>query len=128
MPGRIPHRALVVDDNRDNAESLAKLLEVIGCDARFTTEPMNALTAIGAHKPDIVFLDIGMPDLDGYQLAHHIRARYPKHAIRLVAITAYASDQDRARSRVAGFDAHLLKPATPELIENTLKQLFDPER
>jgi CheY-like chemotaxis protein len=117
-------RALIVDDNRDNAESLWNLLQAFGCNAQFTTDPLKALGAVDAFRPHIVFLDIGMPDIDGYQLAHHIRAKYGKEAIRLVALTGYATSSDRARGRVAGFDAHLLKPASPELIESTLTQLF----
>lgn len=121
-------RAFVVDDNRDNAESLWRLLEAIGCKAQFITEPLNALATIESFRPHIVFLDIGMPDIDGYQLAHHIRAKYGLKAIRLVALTGYATNNDRARSRVAGFDAHLLKPASPELVESTLMHLFRPGR
>jgi CheY-like chemotaxis protein len=118
-------RAFVVDDNGDNAESLWRLLEAFGCKAQFTTDPMKALAAIAEFRPHIVFLDIGMPDIDGYQLAHHIRAKHSKEAIRLVALTGYATGSDRARGRVAGFDAYLLKPASPELIESTLVQLFE---
>lgn len=120
-------RALVVDDNRDNAEWLVRLLQDSGCTAQLTTNPMNVLTAVDAFRPDIVFLDIGMPDLDGYQLAHHIRAKYRKETIRLVALTGYADNIDRARGRVAGFDAHLIKPASPELIQSTLDTLFPRE-
>ncbi len=124
-----PHalcRALVVDDNGDNAESLHRLLEACGCKSQFTIDPLSALAVIKEFRPNIVFLDIGMPDIDGYQLAHHIRAKYGKDDIRLVALTGYATDGDRARGRVAGFDAHLIKPASPELIESTLGVLFKP--
>jgi len=121
-------RALVVDDNGDNAQSLWRLLQAFGCKAQFTTDPLKALGAIEEFRPHIVFLDIGMPDIDGYQLAHHIRAKHGKEAIRLVALTGYATGNDRARGRVAGFDAHLLKPASPELIESTLTQLLPPKR
>jgi CheY-like chemotaxis protein len=112
----------VVDDNKDNAESLFRMLEAIGCDAHYVIDPLEALSAVERHKPHIAFLDIGMPDIDGYQLAHHIRARYPRGEIALVALTGYASEDSRARSRVAGFDAHLIKPASPALVESTLHQ------
>ena len=82
MPGS-ENRALVVDDNRDNAESLARLLLAVGYSAEFTTDPLTALAAVDRLRPSIVFLDIGMPDLDGYQLAHHIRAKYGKDSVRL---------------------------------------------
>lgn len=123
MPDQVK-KALVVDDNRDSADSLARLLRSCGYNAEFTAEPLNALTAVDRFRPSIVFLDIGMPDLDGYQLAQHIRAKYGKDAVRLVALTGYATDSNRARGRVAGFDAYLMKPASPELIESTLATLF----
>ena len=115
-------RVLVVDDNKDNAESLSRMLEAMGCNAHYIINPLDALAAVERHKPHIAFLDIGMPDIDGYQLAHHIRTRYPREEIALVALTGYASDESRARSRVAGFDAHLAKPASPDLVESTLHQ------
>lgn len=124
LAGSSECRALIVDDNRDNAESLCALLRTSGCNAQFTTDPVKALAAVDAFRPHIVFLDIGMPDIDGYQLAHHIRAKYGKEAVRLVALTGYATNTDRARGRVAGFDAHLLKPANPELIDSTLTLFF----
>jgi CheY-like chemotaxis protein len=115
-------RVLIVDDNKDNAESLFRMLEAIGCDAQYVIDPLQALSAVERHKPHIAFLDIGMPDIDGYQLAHHIRARYPREEIALVALSGYANDDSRARSRVSGFDAHLIKPASPALVESTLQQ------
>lgn len=125
MPAPLSNcRALVVDDNKDNAESLFRLLNTMQCNAQYITDPLQALSAVELHKPHIVFLDIGMPDIDGYQLAHHIRARYPREEIKLVALTGYASAESRTRSRLVGFDAHLVKPASPELIESTLRQLF----
>jgi CheY-like chemotaxis protein len=111
-------RVLIVDDNK----SLFRILEAIGCNAEYIIDPLQALAAVERHKPHIAFLDIGMPDIDGYQLAHHIRARYPRGEIALVALTGYGSDDTRTRSRVAGFDAHLVKPASPALIESTLHQ------
>jgi CheY-like chemotaxis protein len=116
-------RVLVVDDNKDNAESLCRMLEAMGCNAKYIVDPLQALSAVAQHKPHIAFLDIGMPDIDGYQLAHHIRARSRREEIALVAITGYGSDDLRTRSRLAGFDAHLVKPPSPALIESTLRQL-----
>ncbi len=117
--------ALVIDDNRDAADSLARLLSVVlGCEARFITDPTSALLAIEEDRPDVVFLDIGMPDIDGYELARQIRVKYPKESIQLVAVTGHSSDDDRTRSHFVGFDAHLMKPASPDLIERTLSLLF----
>jgi CheY-like chemotaxis protein len=98
------------------------MLDAMGCNAQYVIDPLQALSAVASHKPHIAFLDIGMPDIDGYQLAHHIRARYRRDEIALVAITGYGSDDTRARSRLAGFDAHLVKPASPALVESTLHQ------
>ena len=120
-----PHsncRVLIVDDNKDNAESLFRMLEAMGCNTKYVIDPLQALAAVERHKPHIAFLDIGMPDIDGYQLAHHIRSRYPREEIALIALTGYGSDDTRTRSRIAGFDAHLVKPASPALIESTLHQ------
>jgi CheY-like chemotaxis protein len=117
-------RALVVDDNKDNAEALFRVLQLMGCDTQYFTDPIRALSALDGLKPHIAFVDIGMPDIDGYQLAHHIRTRFPRDSIRLVAISGYASEDSRTRTRLAGFDAHLVKPASPELIESTLQQLI----
>jgi CheY-like chemotaxis protein len=115
-------RVLIVDDNKDNAESLFRMVEAIGCNAECVIDPRQALAALARHKPHIAFLDLGMPEIDGYQLAHHIRSQYSREQIALVALTGYGDDVSRTRSRVAGFDAHLVKPASPELIESTLHQ------
>ena len=117
-------RVLIVDDDKDNAESLFRLVQAMGCDAEFLIDPLQALAAVERRKPSIVFLDLGMPKMDGYELAHQIRTRYPHDDIALVALTGYTSSDSRARSRGAGFDAHLAKPASPALIESTLRQ-FD---
>lgn len=98
------------------------MLEAMGCKAQYIIDPLKALVAVERHKPHIAFVDIGMPDIDGYQLAHHIRAKYRREEIALVAITGYGSDDTRTRSRLAGFDAHLVKPASPALVESTLNQ------
>jgi CheY-like chemotaxis protein len=113
-------RALVVDDNRDHAESLTRLLEAMACAATFTTDPAEAIPAVEAFSPGIVFLDIGMPKIDGFELARLLREKYGRENIRLVALTGYNLPEHRARSRAAGFDAHLGKPASPE----PLTQLF----
>ena len=117
-------RALVVDDDHDVAESFARLLESMGCHAEFLIDPTRAMDAVERLEPEVVFLDLGMPVIDGYQLAGLLRARYGWHGLRLVAVTAYGSEQDRARSRAAGFDAHVLKPVSPELVESMLRTLF----
>ena len=122
-------RALVVDDEHDSAESFARLLKALGCSAEFVTDPKLVLDVMERMHAQIVFLDIGMPEINGYELADMLRGKYGWHdGFRLVAVTAYGSDDDRARSRAAGFDAHVLKPVSPELVESMLHTLFPPMR
>ena len=124
MTGILP-RALVVDDDRDTAESFARVLQGLGCHAEFVTDPGLAVEAVARVQAQIVFLDIGMPGINGYQLADLLRRRYGWHSgIRLVAVTAYGSEEHRARSRAAGFDAHVLKPVSSELVESMLATLL----
>ena len=102
-------RALVVDDKQDVAESLSRLLLTMGCAATFVTNPAVALDAAQALEADIVFLDLGMPNLNGYELARMFRKSYRDAPLRLVAVTAYGTPEDRALSRASGFDAHVQK-------------------
>jgi len=118
-------RALVVDDDCDTAESFARVLEGLGCEVEFVTDPALAADAVARLHAQIVFLDIGMPGINGYDLADMLRRQYGWHTgIRLVAVTAYGSEEHRARSRAAGFDAHVLKPVSAELVESMLRTLF----
>jgi len=119
-PRRI--RALVVDDSPDAAESLARLLEAMGCDASFVVDSARAMAAVMDHQPDIVFLDLKMPPPDGYVLARLIRSNYGRR-IHTVALTGWVSSHDGEESGLSGFDARLLKPARPDLIESILKKL-----
>jgi CheY-like chemotaxis protein len=96
----------------------------MGHDATFVTDPAKVDDYITVIQPHIAFLEIGMPRVDGWQVAERIRARYPADALRLIAITGPSSDEERAKSRRAGFDAHLLKPASPDLVESILTQFF----
>jgi len=121
---QIPRRILVVDDDRDTAQTLAELLNTMGHDATFLTDPSKVDDYIQAVQPHIAFVDIGMPHLDGWQVAEHIRARYSADALRLVALTGHSGEDERVKSRRAGFDAHLLKPASPDLVESILLQFF----
>jgi CheY-like chemotaxis protein len=128
MPRPCP-RALIVDDDRDTAESFARLLKALGCDAEFLTDPCLALDTVARMNAQVVFLDLGMPRIDGYELAAMLRSKYGWHdGLRLVAVTAYGSDEHRARSRAAGFDAHVLKPVSYELVESMLDTLFPKAR
>ena len=117
-------RALVVDDKRDVAESFSRLLLTMGCAATFVTNPAVALDAAQALEADIVFLDLGMPNLDGYELARMFRKSYRDTPLRLVAVTAYGTPEDRATSRSSGFDAHVQKPVDTAMVEAMLATLF----
>jgi CheY-like chemotaxis protein len=116
-------RALVVDDNRDAAESFARLLESLGCQAEFVTDSRIVVETAERARPEIIFLDIGMPGLDGYELARMLRAKYG-WKIGIVAVTGHVQEQDRVLSREAGFDAHVAKPVSVELIQSMLLTLF----
>jgi len=117
-------RALVVDDKQDVAESLSRLLLTMGCASTFVTNPAVALEAAQALEADIVFLDLGMPDLNGYELARLFRKSYRDAPLRLVAVTAYGTAEDRALSRASGFYAHVQKPVDIAMVEAMLATLF----
>jgi CheY-like chemotaxis protein len=101
-------RILVVDDNQDSAESLALLLELKGHEVRTAFAGPAALDIASTFQPEVVLLDIGLPGMDGYEVARRLRAG--NDGSRLVALTGYGQDDDRQRSRDAGFDHHLVKP------------------
>jgi CheY-like chemotaxis protein len=106
-----PLRILVVDDNEDAADSMALLLELDGHEVRTARDGLHAVEAAAQWTPDVVLLDIGLPQLDGYEVARRIRAqRHGVNGVMLIAITGWGQDEDRRRSRDAGFNAHLTKP------------------
>ncbi len=113
-------RVLVVDDNVDAAESLATLLRLEGQDVRVAHDGPAALEAAPAYRPDVVFLDIGMPGMDGYEVARRLRREPGLEGVLLVALTGWGQDEDRRRSREAGFDEHLVKPVDPAAVATLL--------
>lgn len=113
-------RVLIVDDSRDAAESLAMLVRLSGHEAHTVHDGASALAAGEELRPDVVFLDIGMPVLDGYATARKLRQHGWGRAVRLYALTGYGQDQDRQRTREAGFDRHFVKPIDPEVIDDLL--------
>jgi signal transduction histidine kinase len=104
----VARRVLVVDDNRDAAESLARLLELSGHEVHTAHDGLDALAAAQRVRPTVVLLDLGLPRLNGYEVARRIREQHPGSL--LVAVTGWGEDDVRRRSREAGFDAHLVKP------------------
>jgi signal transduction histidine kinase/CheY-like chemotaxis protein len=113
-------RVLIADDNLDAAESLALLLEDLGAETRIAHDGEQALAAAAAFRPDVAFLDLGMPMLDGYEVGRRIRAEPWGRAVMLVALTGWGQPDDRRRSREAGFDEHLVKPAAVDVVEKVL--------
>ncbi len=100
---------LVVDDDRDAADTLAELLREVGHRAEAAYDGVGALAAAGRLRPDVVVLDLGLPRLDGYEVARRLRESRPD--ARLVALSGSGQPSDRARTRAAGFDEHVVKPA-----------------
>jgi CheY-like chemotaxis protein len=109
-------RILLADDNRDAAESLAIILRLEGHEVELAHDGLAALRAFEELKPDVALLDIGMPKSNGYEVARQIRAVPGGEGVLLIAITGWAQDADKARSRAAGFDHHLAKPIEPEAL------------
>jgi signal transduction histidine kinase/ActR/RegA family two-component response regulator len=118
-----PRRVLLVDDNQDSAESLAALLRVLGHDVSAAYDGHGAIAAARLVKPDLILLDIGMPDMNGYEVARRLRAEPGLGAATLIALTGYGSEDDRRQSRAAGFDGHLVKPIDFADLERVLGAL-----
>jgi len=106
-------RILVVDDNRDAADSLAMLLRTTGNDIRTAYDGLEAVQVASEFRPDVVLLDIGLPKIDGHEVAQRIRKESWGRQMCLIAVTGWSDETDRARSRAAGFDHHLVKPLDP---------------
>jgi CheY-like chemotaxis protein len=109
-------RILVVDDNRDAADSLALLLAVAGADTQVAYDGAAALAALDSYQPQAALIDIGMPGMDGHALAQQIRRQPACAGITLIALTGWGQEADRARSRRSGFDHHLTKPVDVEAL------------
>jgi PAS domain S-box-containing protein len=120
--GARPLRVLVVDDNTDAADSLGVLLQLQGHAAHIAHNGEQALALASATPPDAVFLDIGLPDLNGYEVAQRLRALPALRRTLLVALTGWGTQEDRARSRASGFDRHLTKPAELAAVEQLLRE------
>jgi CheY-like chemotaxis protein len=123
--GGSPRRILVVEDNPDARQSLHELLELWGHQVTTAPDGLSGLSLAVTRRPEVALVDIGLPGLDGYRLAHELRARVGEH-IRLVAITGYGGPEGRNRALAAGFDVHLVKPVQPEELARTLAGLPPP--
>jgi CheY-like chemotaxis protein len=114
-------RVLVVDDNPDAAEIMARGLRRLGYEVRVANDGPTALAVASNLVPEIAVLDIGLPVMDGYELARRLRRLAGLSRLRLIAVTGYGQISDRMRSRAAGFDAHLVKPVSLEDLAEALE-------
>ncbi len=104
-------RVMVIDDNRDAAESLAVFLQLAGHEVKALTDPLQALASLPVFAPEVMVVDIGLPQMDGYELARRVRAAPPPDLALLVAVSGYGQPEHKRRSQEAGFDYHITKPA-----------------
>jgi CheY-like chemotaxis protein len=111
-----------VDDNRDVADSCALLLALTGHDVRAVYDGPTALAEAQAFRPDVVLLDLGMPGMDGFEVARRLRQQPDLKDVALVAMTGWGQEDDRRRTREAGFTQHLTKPVEPETLKEVLAQ------
>ena len=119
---KIEGRALVVDDNLDAAELLCEALDELGYTTRVAHDVETALVAALEFEPHLALLDIGLPRIDGYELARQLRASAVTAATRLVALTGYGQESDFERSREAGFDEHIVKPIDLKTLREILER------
>ncbi len=125
VPNRRPLRLLVVDDNIDAAQSLAMMLGLEGHNVRTAHDGPAALEAVRVELPQVVLLDIGLPGMSGYQVAERWREQATRGLILLVAVTGYYQEDDRRKSRQAGFQHHLVKPVDPSELHRLLEDAAD---
>ena len=116
-------RILVVDDNPDSATLLAMLLTLTGHETRTAHDGLAAVEAAATFKPDVVLLDIGLPKLNGYEAARKIRQQPLGKGMVLVALTGWGQEEDRRKSREAGFDGHMVKPVELDALMQLLAEL-----
>jgi signal transduction histidine kinase/CheY-like chemotaxis protein len=114
-------RILVVDDNRDAAESLALILSMSGAEVEVAFGGEQALAKMRSHKPEVTLMDIGMPGMDGYEVARRVRADPELASLRLVALTGWGQAEDKERALKEGFDEHLTKPVDPADLDGLLR-------
>lgn len=120
MPSR---RILVVDDNRDSAETLAMLLQLAGNDVEQANDGPQAIQKVERFRPDVVLLDIGMPQMDGYTVCRRLREQPFGANITIIAQTGWGAEVDRKQTKEAGFDAHMVKPIDPDTLIKMLSEL-----
>jgi CheY-like chemotaxis protein len=117
----VTRRVLVVDDSIDAADTTATLLESAGCAVRAVYSGEESLKQVEAFRPEIVLLDLGMPGVNGLDVCRRIRSSPGGRSLFIVAVTGWGQDEDRRKTRAAGFDAHLVKPIAPEELLNVVE-------
>ena len=121
-------RVLVLDDNPDAADSLGAVLEMLGAEVRVAHDGRAALEEVKRFHPAAVFLDLGMPGMDGYEVASRLRSRTDRQNLRLIAVTGWGQEKDRLQTAAAGFDHHLVKPADITALRSVLASLTSTHR
>jgi CheY-like chemotaxis protein len=124
-PGTTPRRfkILVVDDNHDSALSLAMMLSIMGHETRTAHDGESAVHAAETFLPEVVLLDIGLPKLNGYEVAQRLREQPWGQAMYLIAVTGWGQEEDRQRSTEVGLNVHMVKPVEPAALEKLLAGL-----
>jgi CheY-like chemotaxis protein len=122
-PRGVRRRILVVDDSRDAAESLAMMLKIMGHDVRTVYDGEEGVAAAAKYQPELVLLDLGMPKLDGYEVARRIRAQNRAGDLYLVALTGWGSEDDKRRTQNSGFDRHLVKPVDVDGLKRMIEEM-----
>jgi CheY-like chemotaxis protein len=118
--GALQRRVLVVDDNEDAADSLGMLLHFLGAEVKVVHDGRSALAAMKTSKPAVVLLDLGMPEMNGLEVARRVREDPDHKDMTLVALTGWGQREDRRRTHEAGFDYHLVKPADVSTLQSIL--------
>ena len=122
IDGLAMQRVLVVDDNRDAAESLGILLSILGVEVQVAHDGPAALAAFASFSPQLLLLDLGMPGMNGFEVARRVRERPDGHTVTLAALTGWGQDRDREQTRAAGFDHHLVKPVDMAALQELLER------
>lgn len=125
-PPCVRKRVLVVDDNCDAADTLALMVEMLGHDVRRLYDPHEVVAEVARFRPELLFLDVGMPGLSGYDLACTLRKTDGGKEITIVAVTGWGQPEDRRMTRAAGFDEHLIKPPAFDAIQRLCNTLLLP--
>jgi CheY-like chemotaxis protein len=113
-------RVLAVEDNADSRDMTRTMLELNGHEVRAVPDGAQGIEEAASWKPDVILLDIGLPGMDGYEIARRLRANPALTGTRIIALTGYGQADDARRAFAAGFDMHLTKPVEPEALEEAL--------